>query len=92
VPALTGDGAVRREWLFFHHEGNRALRMGNWKLVSAREDQNVWELFDLGKDRCERVDLAAQHPDRVRRMEAKWNELETEFRRTARGPSSGPEE
>ncbi len=86
VPALANDSTVRREWLFFHHEGNRALRMGNWKLVSAREDQNVWELFDLAKDRCERLDLAAQHPDRVRRMEAKWNELETEFRRAASDP------
>jgi arylsulfatase len=86
VPALAKDGTVHREWLFFHHEGNRALRMGNWKLVSAREDQNIWELFDLAKDRCERFDLAAQQPETVRRLEAKWNELEKQFRRAAREP------
>lgn len=84
VPSWTRDGSVGREALFFHHEGNRALRMGNWKLVSAREDQNAWELFDLSRDRCEQVNLAAQHPDQVRRMDARWNELETEYRRCAR--------
>jgi len=86
VPALARDGSLRRESLFFHHEGNRALRMGDWKLVSAREDQNAWELFDLAKDRCERLNLAAQHPDLVRRMAAQWNELEAEYRRGAREP------
>jgi arylsulfatase len=83
VPALARDGSVTRDALFFHHEGNRALRMGNWKLVSAREDRDAWELFDLATDRCEQVNLAAQHPDLVRKMEAKWIELEKEYRQCA---------
>ena len=83
VPAFAEDGSVRREWLFFHHEGNRALRVGNWKLVSAREDQNAWELFDLSRDRCEQSDLAAQNPDLVSKMDAKWNELDAQYRRCA---------
>ncbi len=86
VPALARDGAVERELLYFHHEGNRALRMGDWKLVSAREDRDVWELFDLSTDRCERKNLAAQQPDRVRAMEARWRELDAEFRRVAESP------
>jgi arylsulfatase len=86
VPAFDRDGAVPREFLFFHHEGNRALRMGNWKLVSAREDQDAWELSDLATDRCEMVNLAPQQPDRVRQMEARWKELEAEFRRQAGPP------
>jgi arylsulfatase len=57
--------------------------MGDWKLVSAREDRSVWELFDLAADRCEQRDLAAQHPDRARNMESRWNELEKQFRRCA---------
>jgi len=84
VPAWTRDGSVSREFLFFHHEGNRALRMGYWKLVSAREDGNIWQLFDLAKDRGEQVDLAPQHPALVRSMAAKWTELEAEYRRAAR--------
>ncbi len=86
VPAFARDGAVERDFLFFHHEGNRALRVGNWKLVSAREDNDAWELFDLGADRCELVDLAAKQPERARQMEAKWRELDAQFRREAEGP------
>jgi len=86
VPAFARDGVVRRELLFFHHEGNRAIRMGDWKLVSAREDKDAWELFDLSADRCEQVNLIVQQPDRARAMEAKWRELEAEFRRQADPP------
>jgi arylsulfatase len=87
VPALARDGAVERERLYFHHEGNRALRMGDWKLVSAREDQDVWELFDLSNDRCEQKNLAADQPDRVRAMETRWKNLDAEFRRLAESPA-----
>lgn len=80
VPAFRKDGAVTRDFLFFHHEGNRALRMGDWKLVSAREKEDQWELYDLGQDRSEMHDLAAQQPERARRMEARWKELESTFR------------
>ena len=81
VPALAADVAIEREFLFFHHEGNRALRMGDWKLVSAREDDNAWELFDLRGDRCEMNNLVSQQPDRAGKMAARWQELETTFRR-----------
>jgi arylsulfatase A-like enzyme len=81
VPAFHKDGTVKHDFIFFQHEGNRALRMGDWKLVSARENENQWELYDLGKDRSELHDLAAQQPDRARQMEARWTELETTFRR-----------
>ncbi len=84
-PALARQRELTRDCLFFHHEGNRALRMGDWKLVSAREDQDRWELFDLTTDRGERKDVAALHPQRVREMQAKWQALDTEFRRQA-GP------
>ncbi len=90
VPAFARDGAVEREFLFFQHEGNRALRMGNWKLVSARENESQWELYDLGKDRSEMHDLAAQQPDRARSMQTRWTELETTFRRQYSPDSASP--
>jgi arylsulfatase A-like enzyme len=80
VPALAGDGKLKTDDLFFDHEGNRSLRQGNWKLVSAREDNDSWQLFDLGKDRCEKMDLAAKEPARVEQMRTKWMELEKRFR------------
>ena len=91
VPLFARDAAVERDFLFFHHEGNRALRMGDWKLVSAQEDDGVWELHDLARDRCEMVDVAAERPEQVRRMEARWKELEAEYRRQA-GPGDPPPE
>jgi len=78
--AFRKDGTVKRDFIFFHHEGNRALRMGDWKLVSACEQGDQWELYHLGKDRSEIHDLSAQQPERARRMESRWEELEQTFR------------
>lgn len=89
VPAFERDGAVQREYVFFHHEGNRALRVGDWKLVSARSDNNAWELYDLSTDRCEMKNLASAHPERVQEMAALWTRLDEEFRRQA-GPPEAP--
>lgn len=85
VPAFRRDNVLDRDFLFFHHEGNRALHMDKWKLVSAREDDNRWELFDLKKDRGETVNLATKQPKRVAEMESRWKTLEAEFRRMAEG-------
>jgi arylsulfatase len=83
VPALTRDGSVSRDHVFFNHEGNRALRMGDYKLVSAREDRDAWELFNLAIDRGEQHDLAATQPERVRAMVDRWEQLQAEFVRDA---------
>lgn len=56
--------------LFWEHIGNAAMRGGRWKLVC--EDGKDWELYDIAADRCERHDLAADHPDRVTEMAARW--------------------
>jgi arylsulfatase A-like enzyme len=81
VPAFTKDGTVKHDFIFFDHEGNRALRVGDWKMVSARENENRWELYDLAHDRSEMHDLAGQQPDRARTMESRWEDLEKTFRR-----------
>ena len=85
VPAFVRDGSVTRDDLFFHHLGNRALRMGDYKLVTAPEDQNAWQLFNLATDRCEQDNLASKQPDRVRDMAARWKQLQDRFTRDA-GP------
>ncbi len=85
LPAFAKDGSVTRDYVFFNHEGNRALRMGDYKLVSAREDNNAWELFNLATDRCEQHNLATEQPDRVREMAARWRQLQDGFVRDA-GP------
>ena len=79
LPAFAGR-KIRREFLFWEHEGNRAIRMGDWKLVAkigeqmkfTPEDENAWELYDLERDPSETVDLAEKYPERVKKMAAKW--------------------
>jgi len=83
VPSFIKDGASSLEFVFFSHSGNRALRVGEWKLVSAKDGGNRWELYNLANDRGETTDVAAQHPGRVRDMAARWSELENTFTRQA---------
>jgi arylsulfatase len=92
VPLLDADVDLPRHHLYWHHEGNRALRVGDWKLVSESENDATWELYDLKHDRIESVDLAARHPARVKEMAATWNRLDQEFRhQSGAAPSSRPE-
>ena len=67
--AATATTSPRR--LFWEHEGNRAVRDGQWKLV-AKGPRGPWELYDLTADRAETTDLAAQHPERVKELAAQW--------------------
>ena len=86
IPALAKDVPIAREFIYFHHEGNRALRMGDSKIVSSRENKDAWELYDLAADRGEAKDLAAAQPERVKEMEARWKTLTDEYARDAARP------
>jgi len=68
LPAFRGEQDARPEPLFWEHEGNRAVRIGKWKLVNR--NRRDWELYDLEADRTELNNLARQHPDQVRQMAA----------------------
>jgi arylsulfatase len=72
VPAFAKDVTIPRESLWWYHEGNRALRVGDWKLVAAKGDP--WALYDLRTDRAEQNDLAAKKPDKVKELERAWQE------------------
>lgn len=78
VPAFAKDGTVTRDSLWWQHEGNRALRVGDWKLVAAGKD-SPWELYDLKADRCETKDLAKEMPDKVRELAAQWTKQTEEY-------------
>lgn len=56
--------------IYWEHEGNQAIRMGQWKLVKKHGED--WELYDMASDRTELNNLAAKHPDRARDMAANW--------------------
>lgn len=71
VPLLAGEKVVRPQPLFWEHEGNRAIRLGDWKLVA--KEKNPWELYDLSQDRGEQVNLVRQQPAKAKELEAAWD-------------------
>jgi arylsulfatase len=71
VPALHGDALGERS-LAWEHEGNRALRLGDWKLVAPFK--GAWELYDLKRDRTEVNNLAAAQPARVKELAERWQQ------------------
>ncbi|MBL7647576.1 MAG: arylsulfatase [Candidatus Hydrogenedentes bacterium] len=70
APIFRGETRTPHEALYFHFGNDRALRMGPWKLVSAKLGK--WELYNLDEDRTELHDLAAEEPERVESMKAAW--------------------
>lgn len=67
---------VHPEPIFWEHEGNAAMRDGQWKLV--REYKRPWELFDMSKDRTEMNDLSSSETERRQKMIEQWENWATE--------------
>jgi arylsulfatase len=84
VPSFDNLELERKAPIFWEHEGNRAIRIGQWKLVSKAERNprvwsqtdalplELWELYDLENDRTELKNLSEQFPERVNDMAAEW--------------------
>jgi len=70
APAFAGK-AIEREALFWEHEGNAAVRVGDLKLVRMG-GKGAWELYDLKADRTELKDLAGAQPEKVKELATKW--------------------
>lgn len=69
TPAFQGRGLGTRA-LFWEHEGNKAVREGDWKAVAKGPGE--WELYNLRTDRTETRDIAAQHPEKARELATLW--------------------
>jgi arylsulfatase len=72
VPAFDNQ-PIQRDALYWEHEGNAAIRVGDWKLVRLGRN-GAWELYNLKTDRTEQRDLAGVEPDRVQELAAKWED------------------
>ena len=70
LPAFANEPAAPRD-LFWEHEGNAAVREGDWKLV-RRSFNGAWELYNLKSDRTELHNLAAAQPAKGAELLAKW--------------------
>lgn len=73
LPILRGAERPGHDVLYWEHLGARAIRQGDWKLVTVKP-ADPWELYDLSTDRTELHDLAARYPERVKEMERMWME------------------
>ena len=60
-PAFVGD-EIERDAIYWEHEGNRAVRVGDWKLV-AKGPEGAWELYNLRDDRTELHNVVKQEPE-----------------------------
>ena len=65
------EDAIDRQAIYWEHEGNRAIRVGDWKLV-AKGRNGKWELYDLKNDRVEMNDLSNKHPEKTKKLQAMW--------------------
>ena len=69
-PAFAGE-QLQRDAIYFEHEGNRAIRTRQWKLVA--KENRPWELYDMQADRTEMHDLASEHPELVQQLSQQWD-------------------
>lgn len=70
---FTNGKRKGHEYLFFEHVRGRAVRNGDWKLVTLGPKRQ-WELYNLKDDRTETRNLAAQYPGVVEKLKNKWME------------------
>ena len=76
LPLIKGiDKPVHQNPIFWEHEGNCAVRMGNYKLVSKYKagNEKQWELYDINADRSELNDLASSLPEKVKDLSEEYN-------------------
>ncbi len=70
LPLFRGEEIVR-DVIYWEHEGNRAVRRGDFKLVA--KDKQKWELYNIARDRSEQYDLATAQPHLVAELSRLWD-------------------
>ena len=77
--------ATPHETLYWAYEAQWAVRQGSWKLVngdadgSGKTQKTILGLYDLSTDKGERNNLAATEPERVKALEAAYQQWHTEL-------------
>ena len=80
VPVFKKDRVLGERTLWWCHSGNRAIRVGDWKLSAKGGAKGKWELYDLRVDRCEMNDLGLKYPQKVEQLGGRWEDIADEFR------------
>lgn len=66
APILKGEELNNEEPIFWEHNGNRAVREGDWKVVAKKN--KPWELYNLAEDRTETKNLIERHKEIADRL------------------------
>lgn len=82
MPLFARDGAAKHDCLWWSHQGNRAVRVDDWKLV-AKGEKGAWELYDLSKDRGEVKDLSKANVGKVNELQELWKMKWHQFQKDA---------
>ena len=73
MPLLTGKTtSPPHEALYWRLGEQRAIRMGDWKLV-RHDDSEKMELYNLAQDISESRDLAETNPQKLKELQAAWD-------------------
>jgi arylsulfatase A-like enzyme len=104
LPYLSGRHAQPpHDTLYWRMGQQRAIRQGEWKLVQydpaadgaaagpnrrGAAGATPVKLYHLGRDLGEANDLAAQHPEKVKELEAAWQKWNAQLARPLWGPGS----
>jgi arylsulfatase A-like enzyme len=67
VPLFREQSWKGHDAIYFEHFGNKAIRQGDWKLVSLYQLKK-WELYNIKLDRSELNDLSDQYPEKTRSL------------------------
>lgn len=73
LPIVEGKKMPER-YIYNEHEGNRMVRKGDWKLVSANCRGDEWELYNIKKDRTEQNNLIKKYPKKAAELEKAYFE------------------
>lgn len=82
--SFEADGPSTRTEQHFEMSGHRALYRDGWKAVTfhhlgTRYEDDVWELYNVDEDYSELHDRAAERPELVRELAARWWELAEQY-------------
>lgn len=73
LPIFKKEQREPHDWLYFMFSKNRAIRKGDWKIVSA--NGGAWELYDISKDRSELNNLVSTHPEIAQELIELWHQV-----------------
>ncbi|MEO1010002.1 MAG: sulfatase-like hydrolase/transferase, partial [Bacteroidota bacterium] len=72
LPLIDGTESHEKRYFFWEHQGNKAVRQGDWKLVALHNKE--WELYHITSDPYELNDLSKERPGIVMEFKGKYDQ------------------